>query len=100
VRDPDVAYVRQGREVGEGFIEGPPQLAVEVLSPSDRPGYIREKIAEWLETGAEAVWVVDPRKRTVAVHVANREICEFADDDVLRGEPVLPGFELPLARLF
>ena len=98
VRAPDVAFVRRGREIGEGFIDGPPDLAVEVLSPGDRPGYVSEKVAEWLEAGTQAVWVVDPRKRTVTVHVAGREPRVL--EDILTGGRVLPGFELSLARLF
>ena len=100
VRAPDIAFVRPGRPIGDTYIDGPPDLAVEVVSPGDRPGYVREKVAEWLESGAEAIWVVDPRKRTVAVHVAGQASRVLGELDTLRGEPVLPGFELPLARLF
>jgi len=100
VRAPDVAYLMAGREIVDGFIEGAPDLAVEVVSPSDRPGYVREKVAEWLEAGAGAVWVVNPRERTVAVHVAGREPRLVEEDETLFGDPVLPGFELPLGRLF
>jgi Uma2 family endonuclease len=100
VRAPDVSFVRSGRDIGQGFVEGAPNLAVEVLSPSDRPGYVREKVAEWLEAGAEAVWVVDPQERTVTAHVAVGEPHLFRDRDVLDGDLVLPGFELALSRLF
>ena len=100
VRAPDVAFVRHGREIGEKFVDGAPDLAVEVLSPGDRPGYVREKVAEWLESGAEAVWVVDPGDGSVIAHQAEREPVRFEGDDILRGDPVLPGFELPLSRLF
>jgi Uma2 family endonuclease len=100
VRAPDVAFVRRGREIGDSFVEGAPQLAVEVLSPGDRSGYVREKVAEWLEAGAEAVWVVDPKARTVAVHAAGGDTALLSQDDELSGGPVLPGFALPLAELF
>jgi Uma2 family endonuclease len=100
VRAPDAAFVRSGREIGEAFIEGAPELAVEVLSPSDRPGYIREKVAEWLEAGAEAVWVLDPRKQTAEIHVAARPPQLLGIEDTLQGGDVLPGFELPMTKLF
>ena len=100
VRAPDVAVLRPGRPIGDAYIDGPPELAVEVVSPGDRAGYVREKVAEWLESGAETVWVVDPRKRTVEVHVAGEAPRVLAESDILRGEPVLPGFQLPLTRLF
>ena len=100
VRAPDVAFLRAGRDVVDGFIDGAPDLAVEVFSPSDRPGVVREKVAEWLEAGAGAVWVVNPRERTVAVHVAGREPRLAKEAETLFGDPVLPGFELPLGQLF
>lgn len=101
VRAPDVAFVRVGRECDtEGFIPGAPDLAVEVLSPDDRPGYVREKVAEWLEAGTMAVWVVDPRVRTVTVHQAGRKPLIFGEPEVLRGGDVLPGFELPVREIF
>ena len=100
VRAPDIAFLRPGRPIGDEYIDGPPELAIEVVSPGDRAGYVREKVAEWLESGAETVWVVDPRKLTVAVHIAGQASRVLGETDILRGEPVLPGFELPLARLF
>ena len=100
VRAPDVAFLRPGRAVGDAYIDGAPDLAVEVVSPGDRPGYVRERVAEWLEAGTEVVWVVDPRTQTVAVHVAVQPTRVLGAMDTLRGDPVLPGFELPLARLF
>ena len=100
VRAPDVAFLRAGREVADGFIDGAPDLAVEVLSPGDRPGYVREKVVEWLETGAEAVWVVDPRARTVTVHEQARGLRVLEETDTLDGGGVLPGFTLDLRELF
>jgi Uma2 family endonuclease len=100
VRAPDVAFVRAGRVPGRGYMEGAPDLAVEVLSPDDRPGDIREKVAEWLEAGAKSVWLVDPRKRTVTVHDMGREPLPLGEGDTLRGGDVLPGFELPVRGIF
>ena len=69
VRGPDIAFVRAGRPPppDRGYYPGAPDLAVEVLSPDDRPGYVSDKVAEWLD-GARAVWIVDPRKRTLTIH--------------------------------
>jgi Uma2 family endonuclease len=102
VRAPDVAFVRAGREpaTSRGFFPGPPDLAVEVLSPDDRPGYVREKVAEWLEAGTRAVWVVDPRKRTVTVHGPAAETRVLRDTDTLRGGDVLPGFAVAVREIF
>jgi Uma2 family endonuclease len=102
VRAPDVAFVTTGRlpVPRRGFYPGAPDLAVEVLSPDDRPGYVREKVAEWLEAGARAVWVVDPGDRTVTVHEPRRKPEHLAEADALQGGSVLPGFAMPVAAIF
>jgi len=100
VRAPDVAFLRAGRTIVRGYLEGAPDLAVEVLSPDDRPGYVRERVAEWLEPGARAVWVVDPRARTVAVHEPTRRARLLRESEVLPGGDVLPGFELLVREIF
>jgi hypothetical protein len=61
---------------------------------------VRERVAEWLEAGAEAVWVVDPAARTVTAHAGARERRLFEERDILDGGPVLPGFTLDLRELF
>jgi Uma2 family endonuclease len=100
VRAPDVVFLRADREIGDGFIDGAPELAVELVSPGDRPGYLREKVAEWLEAGAEAVWVVDPRAGTVTVPEGARGPRVLEETDTLDGGLVLPGFALDLRELF
>jgi Uma2 family endonuclease len=102
VRAPDASFVRTGRPPipPRGFYPGPPDLAVEVLSPDDRPGYVREKVAEWLEAGTRAVWVADPRDRTVTVHERGKEPRTHGEAETLDGGSVLPGFELPLRAIF
>jgi len=100
VRAPDVAFVRTGKPTGPGFIPGAPDLVVEVLSPDDRPGYVREKTAEWLEAGALLVWIVDPRTRTVTVHEPGHEPRTLNEGDTLDGGAVLPGFTLPVDRIW
>ena len=100
VRGPDVAFLRSGRAIDSGFIDGAPELVVEVVLPGDRPGYVREKVAEWLDGGAEAVWVVDPRARSVTVHERMQAPRVFEEADTLVGGSVLPAFTLDLRELF
>ncbi len=102
VRAPDVAFVRADRphQRPRGFYPGAPDLAVEVLSPDDRPGYVREKVAEWLEAGTRAVWVADTRDRTVTVHEPRRKAKRLGEEETLRGGSVLPGFEMRVAAIF
>ena len=100
VRAPDLAFTRAAGPPVRGFVPGPPDLAVEVLSPDDRPGYVREKVAEWLEAGTVAVWVVDPRTRTVTVHESGRGPSAFDETGIVPGGSLLPGFALPVREIF
>jgi len=102
VRAPDCAFLRASRAPGpkRGYYPGAPDLAVEVLSPDDRPGYVREKVAEWLEAGTLAVWVVDPSQRTVTVHEEGQAPTVLGDSDVLIGGGLLPEFELEVCEVF
>ena len=77
-----------------------PELAVEVLSESDRPGAVRRKVREFLTHGTKLVWVVDARAETVTVYTAAREATTLTRTDILDGGDVLPDFSLPLAELF
>ena len=68
---PDVAFVSAARmpaTIPAGFFPGPPDLAVEVLSPHDRASEVLAKVSDWLETGCPLVWVVDPENRSVTVY--------------------------------
>jgi len=104
VRGPDVSFVSAARvppdRIPEQFISGPPDLAVEILSPGDRWSEIEGKVADYLAGGARRVWLVDPRERRVIVRYANRPSRVLTDRDILDGEDVVPGFALPLAELF
>jgi Uma2 family endonuclease len=102
VRAPDLAFIRASRPRGpqRGYYPGAPDLAVEVLSPDDRPGYVREKVAEWLEAGANAVWVVDPAERTVTVHEPGKAPVAFGEADLVPGGDLLPGLELRVRDVF
>ncbi|MHC4550641.1 MAG: Uma2 family endonuclease [Planctomycetota bacterium] len=102
VRAPDLAFTRTERASppARGFVPAAPDLAVEVLSPDDRPGYVREKVAEWLEAGTLAVWVVDPRARTVTVHEPGQRPSVFGEADRVPGGALLPGFAFAVRDVF
>jgi Uma2 family endonuclease len=103
VRAPDVAFVRAERLTGgipAGFFPGPPDLAVEVLSPYDQQRDVAAKVTQWLAAGAALVWVVDPAGRTLTAHRMDGETMAYRNDDSVPGAPVLPGFTLPLDRVF
>lgn len=99
VRAPDVAFIRSARLPSpppEGFAELAPDLAVEVLSPDDRPGEVLEKVGDWLNAGTLLVWVVDPRRRIARVYRADGSETQVDDAGSLEGEELLPGFRLSL----
>ena len=61
---------------------------------------MRRKREEYFEAGVQLVWIVDPEARSVTIYTASDRCVPLAGDDVLHGEPVLPGFRLPLTELF
>jgi Uma2 family endonuclease len=104
VRAPDLAFVRQDRlppdGPPQGFWPGAPDLAVEVVSPGDVVREIDEKVAAWIEAGAEMVWVVSPRWKTVTVYRAGGAIETLTAGQTIDGGPILPGFQCPVAEIF
>ncbi len=105
VRAPDVSYLRQERvdETGGeliGYSPGAPDLAVEVLSPSDRFIEVEEKVFDWLDAGTKMVVVVNPDKRTATVYRSRAEITLLTADDELDGADVVPSWRLPLREIF
>ena len=82
------------------FGEIVPDLAVEVLSPSDSPRHVAQKIGEFLEFGVTLVWLVDPQARTVTVYRSLSQTQQFTAGDTLSAEPVLPGFGCVVSRFF
>lgn len=103
VRGADVAFISHERYAGRGptvFLDVPPELAVEILSPDDRPGESMQKIREYLAAGVDRVWYLDPRRRTVRVYRSPEQVETLEIGDVLRDEEILPGFSLSLSELF
>jgi Uma2 family endonuclease len=103
VRAPDVAFVRAeriGRSLPQGFFEGPPDLAVEVISPGDRESEVGLKIQDWLNAGCRIVWRVDPRALCVTVHRGREKPVILRGGDTLSGDDVVRGFTLPVAEIF
>ena len=77
-----------------------PDLAIEVTSPTDRAEAQRGKVLEYFQAGVRCVWVVYPKLRLIDVYESPTSSRVFGPDDTLIGDPVLPGFALPLGELF
>ena len=78
----------------------PPELAIEVISPSDLQYHITEKAFAYLEAGTQIVWVLEPRSKTVTVFRSETDIKTLTRKDMLTGEDVIEGFSCPVAQLF
>jgi Uma2 family endonuclease len=85
--------------VPDDFADLAPDLAVEVVSPGDRPRHVLDKVGEYLEAGARLVWVIDPRKGKAVVHRSLSDARELGPQDTLDGDDVLPGFSCRLADI-
>jgi Uma2 family endonuclease len=103
VRAPDVAvvlYARRPREtIGAGYLEGAPDLAVEVVSPWDTAGDVAEKVEDWLRGGARLVWVVYPHGPRLSAHRPDGSAQMIGPEDEVDGGEVLPEFRMRLRDL-
>ena len=104
VREPDIAYFSAEKsplnERVTGFSEVVPDLAVEVVSPSDSRAAVNDKALMWLRYGARLVWVVHPDARVVDVHREGHPVAALGENDALDGLDVLPGFSCPAREIF
>jgi Uma2 family endonuclease len=101
---PDIAFICKERvdEVGDTpcYWLGPPDLAVEVNSPSDTVREVEGKVAEWLEFGTRLVWVVSSNLRNVTVYRSLTDVIILTENDMLDGGEVVPGFQISVAEIF
>jgi Uma2 family endonuclease len=104
VRGPDVSYVERTRlaagTLPVGPFSGPPDLAVEVLSPSNTRPAIRAKVADYIAAGTRLVWVIDPESRSATVYRSLLSPRDIEENGTLDGEDVLPGLRIELSELF
>ena len=109
-RDPDsvlgidASFVSSERlksvEDFDKFLPFAPDLAVEVLSPGNTVTEMDEKIAMYFAAGSQLVWIINPKRRTVAIYTSPFNVRILGEHDTLDGGDVLPGFGLELSKLF
>jgi Uma2 family endonuclease len=104
VRAPDVAFVSKKRfersgDTVKAFAESP-DLAVEVLSPSNTPAAMHAKVADYLAAGTRCVWVVDPEAQAVTVYASLLSPRRLGEDETLDGGDVVPGFRARVGEFF
>ena len=103
VRIPDVAFVRHERlppPLVSGRAALPPDLAVEIRSPNDRPGEVQRKVADYFAAGVQLVWLIDPDAQTVEVWNPAGLDRRCTAAETIDGGAVIPGFRCPVARFF
>jgi Uma2 family endonuclease len=103
VRGPDLSFVTRERLTSfedVRFFSGAPDLAIEIVSPSNRRGEMHAKVADYLAAGARLVWVVDPKRKSVTTYRTLLAPRRLELHETLSGEDVLPGLEIPLEAIF
>jgi len=103
VRGPNASfltYERAKNVKGDEFVQVAPDLAIEVLSPSNTEQEIAKKVAEYFAMGTRLVWIPNPMKRTVTVLAPDSLPHVLAGDEFLDGGDVLPGFRVEVKKLF
>ena len=102
-RMPDVSFVSTARldqpELAGMLYNGAPDLAVEILSDSNTPAEVAQKVSEYLSAGGQAVWVIDIDARTLTVHTPDAPPLALTDADTVDGGDYLPGFACAVADL-
>ncbi|MDJ1170256.1 Uma2 family endonuclease [Roseofilum sp. BLCC_M154] len=105
-RSPDISFFAKERlqgitELPSGFLEGAPDLVVEVLSPGNTVEEMHDKLVEYFDNGTRLAWMIHPSEHYVLVYRSAQEPDRLLKSvDALEGEEVIPGFSLPVAHLF
>jgi len=105
IRFPDTGFISWKHFPNEEFPEDKisdvmADLAIEVLSESNTEKEMELKLDDYFASGASLVWIVDPETETVAVYTSRHNKKTLSINDALEGGKVLPGFKLPIKKLF
>jgi Uma2 family endonuclease len=104
LRGPDVAIIRTDRRPTgkgvEGWLEGAPDVAVEVIGDSQSASTLTKKALEYLAAGAKMVWVIDAEPERLMLFTPPDHVRILGPDETLAGDDVLPGFSCKVAELF
>ena len=102
IRKPDVAFVckdRLSKRPSKKDLAIPPDLAAEILSPTDSAVDVNAKIEQYLSAGVQLVWVIDPDSRVALVFRNNGTVSKVHENEELDGEAILPGFRCRLSNV-
>ncbi len=102
LRGLDIAYISADRFPGKlprSPLHVAPDLAVEIISPSNKAEDIEKKIEQFLDAGTTMIWIVYPDLRSIAVHMDDGTF-KLKESDALTGGEVLPSFTIPVSEIF
>ena len=102
IRQPDISVLSKDRILAtpeDSYFEGAPELAIEVVSPSDSAEDLELKAKQYLKAGSSEVWVLYPKTKDIHVFAASGEVKVLGEEDVLQSA-TLPGFSVKVAELF
>lgn len=100
---PDVSFISRDRipvPLPDTYMDGPPDLAVEVLSDHDPLPPLEDKVRRYLKAGVRLVWIVDPGDESVTVFEPGGGPVTLRHGQLLDGDPVVPGFDIPVEQIF
>jgi len=101
---PDIAFLSENRLDPERdtskLVGVPPELAIEVISPSERPGKIQEKVQLYLDGGVRVVLLIDPRRRVATIIRPDQVELEIGPEATVDLSDIIPGFDMPLSAIF
>lgn len=103
MRKPDIAFVAADRLIAPErgrYYRQAPDIAVEVISPSERIGKIRKKLREYFTYGTRQVWLVYMDDREIVIYTSVDDAKTYRMGDTLTGSDVLPGFEIEVTKIF
>jgi Uma2 family endonuclease len=95
-----ISHERYAQKRSDSYLDVAPDLVVEILSPNDAWSKVMQKLREYFAIGVRLIWVADPTARIVYAYRSIVDVREFVAQDVLPGDDVLPGFVVPVAKLF
>lgn len=101
--EPDVSFLmsrRRQANAGNKYVDGAPELAVEIISPSESAQDVEGKVEAYLQGGAHAVVVIYPKTSTIKLHLADGSVRTFRTGDALSLPDLLPGWDLPVSEIF
>lgn len=101
-RELDVSFIRRDRLPKDPNVDPdmPPDVAVEVVSRTDTFRIVNLKVKQYLDVGVRMIWLINPDLKTVDAYQPDEPSRRFNINDTLTGDPVIPGFALPVSELF